>query len=133
VQVRAGHIAAHLAGIREQVHVTAAQPEHLAAAQPRPRHQQHDQPVPRRAAATEHRDDVTVSGPVHRALRLMQPVPWPHPPARRAVLRPRPGRQVNVISDLEQQPHQVPRRGALGHRMHDHAADRRQDPVDPPC
>ena len=38
------------------MHIAAAQPQHLGPAQPGPRHQQHDQPVPRRAARPEHRE-----------------------------------------------------------------------------
>ena len=98
--MRAGDLAAQLPRVRQQVHVAAAQPEHLAAAQPGPRHQQHDQPVPRRAARPQQRDDIGVGGPVHRPFRLVQPVPGPHPPPRPAVLRRAPRRQVRVIGDL---------------------------------
>ena len=132
VQVRAGDLAAQLPRIRQQVHVAAAQPERLAAAQPGPRHQQHDQPVPRRAAPAQQRDDISVGSPAHRTFGLMQPVPGPDPPSRRAVLPAHGGGQVRVIGDLEQQPHQVARCGALGDRVHDHPAHCGQNRVDPP-
>src|SRR5712691_6893168 len=89
VQVRAGDLAAQLTGVRQQVHVAAAQPERLAAAQPGPRHQQHDQPVPRRAAPAQQRDDIGVGGPVHRTFRLVQPVPGPVPSVTACTIIPR--------------------------------------------
>ena len=93
------------------MHIAPAQPEHLAPAQPRPGHQQHDQPVPRRTARPQHRDDIGVSGPVHRRLRLVQPVPGPHPPGHPAVLSTRRPGKVTIISDLIEQRHQMPGRG----------------------
>jgi hypothetical protein len=82
------------------MHVAAAQPQHFGPAQPGPRHQQHDQPVPRRAARPEHRDDVSISGPAHWPFRLVQPVPGPHPPRHPRVLAPGGFRQIPVIGQL---------------------------------
>ena len=107
--MRPGDLAAQPPRVRQQMHVAAAQPAHLTAAQPSPGHQQHDQPVPRRPARTQQRDDLLVAGPVHRRLRLAQPVPGPHPPRHPAVLAPGLPGQITVVGHLIQQRHQ-PRR-----------------------
>ena len=52
MQVRAGDRTPQGSGVGEQVHVGAAQPAQLAAAQPGAGHQQHDQPITGRAART---------------------------------------------------------------------------------
>ena len=114
------------------MHVAAAQPAQLAAAQPGPGHQQHDQPIPRRAARPQQRDDILVAGPFDRTLRFVQPVPGPHPPRHPAVLAPGRRRQIPVVGHLIQQRHQMPTRLALGDRVDHHRAHRGQHTVDPP-
>ena len=103
MQVRPGDLAAQRARVGQQVHVGAAQPAQLAAAQPGPGHQQHDQPVPRGPACPQQGQDLLVRSPVHRRLRLVQPVPGPQPPRHPPVGVPGGGGQVAVIGDLMQQ------------------------------
>ena len=64
MQMSALHRAAQRARVDQEVHVGAAQPSQLSSAQPGARHQQHDQPVPARAARPQQRDDLLVAGPV---------------------------------------------------------------------
>jgi hypothetical protein len=45
MQMRPSDLATQRSGVGEQVHVATTQPAHLAAAQPGPGHQQHDQPL----------------------------------------------------------------------------------------
>ena len=132
MQVRAGDLAPQRPGVGQQVHIRAAQAAHLAAAQPGPGHQQHDQPVPRRQARPEQRDDLGVRSPVHRRFRLVQPVPGPHPPAHLPVLAARRPGQVPVISDLIHQRHQIAARPPGRDRVHHHPAHRREHAIDPP-
>ena len=114
------------------MHIAAAQPAQLAAAQPRPGHQQHDQPVPRRQARPQQRGDLGVTGPVHRPSVLAQPVPGPQPARHPAVLPAGLGGKIPVISNLIQQRHQMRRRLPGRHRVCHHAAHRRQHRVHPP-
>jgi hypothetical protein len=113
------------------VHIAAPQPAHLPTPQPGPRHQQHDQPVPRRPAGPQQRNDLLIAGPIDRRFRFPQPMPGPHPPRHPTVLAAGLHRQVPVVGDLIQHRHQ-PRRTATGHhRVHHHAPHRGQHPVDP--
>jgi hypothetical protein len=131
VQVRPRHLTAQRTRVGEQVHIAAAQPAHLAAAQPGPGHQQHDQPVARRAAGPQQCDDVGVTGPVDRTLGLVQPMPGPHPPRHPPVTVAGGLGQVPVLGDLIQQRQQMPTGLTRADRVHHHAAHRRQHPVDP--
>ena len=66
-------------------------------------------------------------------LRLVQPVPGPHPPRHPGVFASRLGGEVPVVSKLIDQREQPPWCRPGRHRVHDQATDRGQDPVDPPC
>ncbi len=99
--------------------------------QARPRHQQHHQPVPGRQAGLQQRDDLLVAGPVDRLLRLMHPVPGPHPPRHARVLAAGLQRQVQVVGQLIQLRQHLLRRLACGDRVHQEPAYRRQHRVDP--
>ena len=132
MQVRPPHLAAQQPGIQQQVHIAAPQPARFTAAQPRPRHQQHDQPVPRRAARAQQRDDLLVRRPVHRRLRLPQPVPGTQPPAHPAVLAPCLLRQVARIGDLIDQRQQAARGPPARHGVSHERAHRGQHRVHPP-
>lgn len=113
------------------MHVRAAQPAQLAAAQPGTGHQQHRQPIPRRATGPQQRDDLPVTGPVHRRLRLGQPMPGAQPPGQTALLAAGLLRQVARVCHLEQQRHQPSRGLPQRHCMGDEPAHRGQHPVDP--
>ena len=130
--MRTGDRAAQRRRVRQQVDIAAPQPAHLAAAQPRAGHQQHDQPVPRRPAAPQHPERFLIAGPVHPPLRLPQPVPGPQPPCHPPVLTARHLGQVPVIGDLIQQRHQPGRRGPGRHGVHHQPPHRRQHAIDPP-
>lgn len=131
VQVRPGHLAPQRTRVHEQVHIAAAQPTQLPAAQPGPGHQQHDQPVARRAARPQQRDDLTVTGSIDRGFRLTQPMPSPHPPRHAAFPVPGGLGKVAVVGDLVQQRHQTSWGRPGGDRVHHHASHRGQHPVDP--
>ncbi|HET8659187.1 MAG TPA: hypothetical protein VFM55_09335 [Micromonosporaceae bacterium] len=88
VQVRPRHITAQRPRVQQQMHVAAAQPGRLPAAQPGPGQQQHDQPVPGVAADPQQRDDLLVASPVHPRLRHPYPVPGPQPPRHPHLLAP---------------------------------------------
>ena len=126
VQVRARDRTPQHRRIRQQMNIAAPQPAHLAAAQPRTRHQQHDQPVPRRPAAPQQPERLLIAGPVHPPLRLPQPVPRPQPPRHPPVLTAGHPGQVPVIGDLIQQRHQPGRRRPGRHRMHHQPPHRRR-------
>ena len=100
VQMRPGDLAAEGTRVDEQVHVAAAQPAQLPAAQPGPCHQQHDQPVTRRSARPQQRDDGLVTGPLDRGLGLVPSVPGPQSPRHRTVLAAGLLGQVTVVGDL---------------------------------
>jgi len=132
VQMRPLDRASQKTSIRQQMHIAAMQPAQLSAPQPRPNHQQHDQPVPRRPARQQQRDNVLLARPVHRRLRLVQPVPGPHPPRHTAVLAPRLRGKVTVIGNLVEQWHHPRRCPPRRHSVPREPAHRRQDSVDPP-
>jgi hypothetical protein len=92
------------------MNIAAAQPAHLAAAQPGTGHQHHHQAVPRRQARPQQRGDIGVAGPVHRALILAQPVPGPQPVRHPALFPSGLGRKIPVIGDLIQRRHHDPAR-----------------------
>ncbi len=132
MQVRPPHLTPQHPGLGQQMHVAAAQPAHLAAAQPGLRHQQHDQPVPRRTAPAQQRHDLLVRGPLDRRVRLAQPMPGPHPPDHPGVLAPRLLGQIPLIGQLIEQ-RQQPRRGLpRRHRVRHEPAHRAQHRVHPP-
>jgi hypothetical protein len=129
--MRAGDLAPEPTRVGQQVHITAAQPAQLAAAQPGSGHHQHEQPVPRRAARPQHTDDLFVTGPIHGRFRLTQPMPSPQPPRHAALLTPSGLRQITVVGDLVQQRHQTSWSLPGSNRMHHHAPHRGQHTVDP--
>ena len=101
------------------------------AAQPRPGHQQHDQPVPRRAAHPQQRDDLAVTGSIDGRFRFPQAMPRPQPPRHPALLAAGGRGQVPVVGDLIQQRHQPGRRLPGRDGVHHHAPHRAQHAVDP--
>ena len=103
----------------------------VPTAQPGPGHQQHDQPVPRRAACPQQRNDLGIAGPTHSSLRLAHPMPSPQPPRHAPVIAPRGFGKVAVISDLRRQRHQTGRGLPGGNRVHHHAPHRGQHTIDP--
>jgi len=129
--MRAGDLAPEPTRVGQQVHITAAQPAQLAAAQPGSGHHQHEQPVPRRAARPQQRDDLLIAGPVDGCLGFPQPVPGPHPPAHPATLAPRHFGKITIVGDLVEQRHQTRRGLPGGDRVHHHAPHRGQHAVDP--
>ena len=86
IHMRPRHAAAQDLRIGEQMRIRTAQPAQLAATKPSTRHQQHHQPVPSRPAGGHQGHDLLVAGPVHASVRLMEPMPGPHPPRLRRVL-----------------------------------------------
>ena len=84
-QVRRRYPAAEQTRVDQKTHVRALQPDQFAAAQPGPRHQQHDQPVPRRPAGPQQRRPLGVAGPVHHRLRPRAGAA-PEPPGEPLVL-----------------------------------------------
>lgn len=129
--MRTPDIAPQRTGIDQQVHVTAAQPGHLATSQPRPRHQQHDQPVTCRPARREHGRDLLIRGPVHTALRLVQAMPRPQPICQARVLALRLHRQVTAIGQLVNLAEHPPRRLPGRHHEGQETPHRRKHTIDP--
>ncbi len=91
-----------------------------------------DQPVPRRPASTQQRQDLLVGGVVHRRVRLPEPVAWPGQIAQLAAVTANLGRQVPVIADRVE-PAEHPRRHRADlHAIAQELPDHGEDEVHPP-
>ncbi len=131
VQVSAGDRATEQGGVADQVHVLAAQPGHLAAAQPGPGQGHHDEAVTGRPARPQQPQHLGVAGAVDHCLGLRQAVARARDIPQAGGLAADLDRQMPVVGDVIQRGEHLA--GHLAHhdRMPDKPADHAQDPVDP--
>ncbi len=117
--------------VGEEMHVLTAQPDHLPTPQPRPRHQQHDQPIPRRPAGPQQRDDLLIARPVHRAFHRPQPMTGLEPRKHHPVLRPRRSGKVPIVRHVVQSRDDLHGHDPGGHRVQQEPPDPGQNHIDP--
>ena len=123
--------AAEHGGVGDQVHVLAAQPGHLAAAQPGPGHRHHDEAVTGRPARPQQPQHLNVGGTVDHHLGLRQAVPRARDIPQARGLATHPGWQMPAVADVVQRSEHLTGHLADHDRMPDESPDHAQDPVDP--